>query len=131
MTRSPDRPPRVQVPRRVEISRALPELPRGPPNFLYVGSRFSPGVKRRGLDADYPPLLAHKLRMGWSYTSAFLLRLHWNVSTSPLPLLIFLLNLYRPREATGRSLLYLIVIVQHCPACILKARGELSLLAYI
>jgi len=84
---------------------------------------FPPGVKRRWLDADHPPLLAHNLRMGWSYISAFPLHMHGNVNRSPLPLPIFLLNLYRRREATGSCLLYL---SSELPTLHVKARRELS-----
>ena len=47
-----------------------PDRPWGPPSLLYNGYRVSfPGVKRPGRDVDHPPLLAPRLKKGYSYTS--------------------------------------------------------------
>ena len=45
-----------------KIFRTCPDPPWGPPNLLYKGYRFLPGVKRPGRGVDHPSHLASSLR---------------------------------------------------------------------
>jgi hypothetical protein len=59
------------------------------------------GVKRPGRDADHPPQVARRLRIGWRHTSATLLCLQRHVMGWPLPFNIH--NNIMKRDKTQRN----------------------------
>lgn len=101
------------------------------PASCRLGTGFFPGVKRWAYGA-YCALpssaeVANGLQPYFRHPPPPALRhLHWHVVRRHLILLVVLPNFYGRRQATGSSVLWLIVIVYKYPSCIFKASVELK-----